>query len=128
MMAVKQTATASKGITNIMYVRVGCEFRYEATWPTPTVMLVQPRRDGTFHMVHEEWQTTSNLPMQPYFDIYGNLCQRVVLPVGENVLRYDATVSAVDEVDEIGTNAEQMPVEALPSEVLLYTLPSRFCL
>ena len=111
-----------------MHIRVGCEFRYEATWPTPTVMLVQPLRDAAHHVVHQEWQTAPDLPMQAYYDIYDNLCQRFVIPVGESVFRYDATVAVRDEYDEVAPNAEQMPVEALPDEVLLYTLPSRFCL
>ncbi|MBV9258740.1 MAG: transglutaminase family protein [Ktedonobacteraceae bacterium] len=111
-----------------MHIRVGCEFRYEATWPTPTVMLVQPLRDGAHQLLHEEWQTTPDLSMQNYSDIYGNLCQRFVLSVGENVIRYDATVAVADEYDEIDLSAEQLPVEDLPDDVLLYTLPSRFCL
>jgi transglutaminase-like putative cysteine protease len=111
-----------------MHIRVGCEFRYEATWPTPTVMLVQPLRDGAHQVLHEEWQTAPDLSMQVYSDSYGNQCQRLVLPLGESVLRYDATVAVKDEYDEVAPTAEQMPVENLPSDVLLYTLPSRFCL
>ncbi len=111
-----------------MHIRVGCEFRYEATWPTPTVMQVQSHPDGAHQVLHEEWQTTPDLPMNVYRDIYGNLCQRLMLVPGENVLRYDATVAVTDGYDEINTDAVQMPVEELPGEVLLYTLPSRFCL
>jgi transglutaminase-like putative cysteine protease len=91
-------------------------------------MLVEPLQDGAHQVLHEEWQTVPDFSMQAYSDIYGNLCQRFVLPTGENVIRYDATVAVVDEYDEIGLGAEQLPVEDLPSDVLLYTLPSRFCL
>jgi transglutaminase-like putative cysteine protease len=111
-----------------MHIRVGCEFRYEATWPTPTVMLVQPLRDAAHQVLRQEWQTAPDLPMQAYYDIYGNLCQRLVIPNGESVLRYDATVEVADQYDEAAPSAQQMPVEALPDDVLLYTLPSRFCL
>jgi transglutaminase-like putative cysteine protease len=111
-----------------MHIRVGCEFRYEATWPTPTVMLVQPLLDGAHQVLHEKWETTPDLPMQAYSDVYGNICQRFVLPLGEDVIRYDATVAVNGMYDEIGVYAEQHSVDALPSDVLLYTLPSRFCL
>src|SRR5438876_8036316 len=111
-----------------MRIRVGCEFRYEATWPTPTVMLVQPLRDGAHQVLHAEWQTAPKLAMRAYSDIYGNLCQRFVLPLGENIIRYDATVAVADTYDEVNWSAEQHPVEELPDDVLLYTLPSRFCL
>ncbi len=111
-----------------MHIRVGCEFRYEATWPTPTVMQVEPYPYDVQKVVREEWQNTPDLPMHLYRDIYGNRCRRFVLPPGEHVLRYDALVSVADTFDEFAPDAVQHPVEDLPDDVLLYTMPSRFCL
>jgi transglutaminase-like putative cysteine protease len=68
------------------------------------------------------------MTMHAYRDIYGNPCQRLLLPSGELVLRYDAIVEVADSWDEISSNEPQLPVEELPDDVLLYTLPSRFCL
>jgi transglutaminase-like putative cysteine protease len=112
----------------MMHIRVGCEFRYEATSPTPTVIQVQPHPDGAHHILHETWQITPDEPLKVYSDIYHNRCQRLVMPAGEQVLRYDALVAASGEYDEVAPQAVQVPVEALPDDVLLYTLPSRFCL
>src|SRR5947209_8780881 len=111
-----------------MRVRVGCEFRYEETWPTPTVVQVQPRRDGAHRVLQETWQTVPELPVHAFYDIYGNTCQRLLMPVGEQVFRYDALVEVSGEPDEVVPDAVQMPVEELPDDVLHYTLPSRFCL
>ncbi len=111
-----------------MHIRVGCEFRYEATWPTPTILQVQPHNDGAPHLLQETWQTSPVLSMHMYQDIYGNICQRLLMPPGEFVLRYDALVDVSGERDEVAPDAVQMPVEDLPDDVLLYTLPSRFCL
>jgi transglutaminase-like putative cysteine protease len=111
-----------------MYIRVGCEFRYEVTWPTPTVIQVQPRRDGEHRVLQETWQTTPELPQHAFYDIYGNLCQRLLMPAGEQVFRYDALVEVSGKPDEVVPDAVQMPVEELPDDVLHYTLPSRFCL
>ncbi|MFL5706916.1 MAG: transglutaminase family protein [Ktedonobacteraceae bacterium] len=111
-----------------MYIRVGCEFSYEATWPTPTVLLVQPHPVGEHTIVREEWQLTSQIAMHAYHDIYGNLCQRLLLPQGDHMLRYDAIIEVADTWDEVSPAAPQLPVEDLPDDVLLYTLPSRFCL
>jgi transglutaminase-like putative cysteine protease len=111
-----------------MYIRVGCEFSYAATWPTPTVLLVQPHPQVAHTVVRDKWKLTPPLPMHPYQDIYGNLCQRIVLPAGEPVLSYDALVEVPDTRDEVAPDAPQLPVEDLPDDVLLYTLPSRFCL
>jgi transglutaminase-like putative cysteine protease len=111
-----------------MHIRVGCEFRYEATWPTPTVMQVQPYLHGTHQVLEEEWLCAPDLSMHAYNDIYDNHCLRFTLPAGESILRYDALVSVSGEYDDIDPSAAQMPIEALPDEVLHYTLPSRFCL
>ncbi len=111
-----------------MHIRVGCEFRYEATWPTPTVMMVQPYPDKAYRVVQESWQNTPDVAMHAFNDIYGNVSQRYMLIEGENVIRYDALVAVTDEYDEYKPDAKQMAVEDLPDDVLLYTLPSRFCL
>ena len=110
-----------------MHIRVGCEFQYEATWPTPTVMLVEPHRDGAHTIVREEWEITPEIAKHAYYDIYGNLCQRLVLPQGAHSLRYDAVVKVSDNWDDVAPDTPQLPVEDLPDDTLLYTLPSRFC-
>lgn len=114
-----------------MHIRVGCEFRYEATWPTPTVLQVQPRRDASdvaHRLVRETWQLSSGIELHAYNDLYGNLCQRFTMPAGEQVLSYDALVEVSGEPDTIAPGTPQVPVEELPDEALIYTLPSRFCL
>jgi transglutaminase-like putative cysteine protease len=111
-----------------MLIKVGCEFRYESTWATPAVMQVEPRADGDFRLLHEEWQLTPPLELQAYRDMYGNTCRRMVIPAGEQVISYDATVEVSGLADDVALDAAQLPVEELPDDVLVYTLPSRFCL
>lgn len=111
-----------------MYVKVGCEFRYETTWPTPAVTQVEPRHDAEHRIVHEAWQLAPPLAMHAYRDLYGNTCQRLVLPAGKQILSYDAIVEVSGQADEVAPDAQQLPVEDLPDDVLVYTLPSRFCL
>jgi transglutaminase-like putative cysteine protease len=111
-----------------MQIRVGCEFHYEASWPTPAVMQVQPHQEAAQRILHEAWKLTPPLALHAYSDIYGNTCQRLAIPPGNQVLNYDATIEVSGVADEVAPDAEQLPVEALPDDVLLYTLPSRFCL
>jgi transglutaminase-like putative cysteine protease len=111
-----------------MLIRVGCEFRYEATWPTPAVMQVQPHPDAAQRILHETWQLTPPIALHSYSDLYHNTCQRMVIPPGSQVLRYDATIEVSGQADEVVPDAVQHPVEELPDDVLIYTLPSRFCL
>ena len=111
-----------------MLVKVGCEFIYESSWPTPAVMQVRPRPDGDFRVLDEAWRITPPLALHAYSDIYGNTCQRMVIPAGDMLLSYDAMIEVSGQADEVASDAVQLPVEELPDEVLLYTLPSRFCL
>ncbi len=111
-----------------MRIRVGCEFRYEATWPTPTVIQVQPRPDGQHKIVEERWQTTPDIQSHMYHDSFGNPCRRLVMPQGKQVWQYDAIAEVPGELEPYVPDAVQVPVEELPDETLVFTLPSRFCL
>ena len=111
-----------------MHIRVGCTFTYQVVWPTPTILLVQPHPHAPQTILQDEWKLTPPLPMHAYQDTYGNYCQRLLLPEGDHVLSYDALVEVPDTWDEVAPETPQLPVEDLPDEVLVYTLPSRFCL
>lgn len=109
-----------------MQLRVGCEFRYEAEYPVPTVLQVEPYDSAT--VLKGTWDATPMLDLREYRDLYGNRCRRVTMPAGEVRLQYDAVVEVPDEVDELDPAARQLPVENLPDDTLVYTLPSRYCL
>ena len=109
-------------------LKAGCEFVYQAEWPTPTVMQVEPYRTGLHRILQETWETTPYIPSREYTDSYGNRCRRLILPRGTTTLRYDALIEIPAAPDEIDPTARQLPVEELPDETLLFTLPSRYCL
>ncbi len=111
-----------------MHVRVGCEFRYRAPAPTPTIWQVRPRPEGPHWLLSHSWVTTPALPVSTYLDAYGNVCDRLSLVEGENLLRYDAMVDVPAGVDLADTHAAQHLIQDLPDEALVYLLPSRFCL
>ncbi len=91
-----------------MLIRVGCEFCYESAWATPAVMQVEPRADGDFRILHEEWQLTPSLELRAYRDMYGNTCRRMVIPAGEQVISYDATVQVSGLADDVAPDAVQL--------------------
>ena len=99
-----------------MRVRVGCEFQYDAAGPTPTVWQVRPRADPTQLLASELWETTPSTARSSYHDVYGNICDRLTLPVGQTLLRYDAQVEVADVFDDADVNARQVPIESLPDE------------
>ncbi len=110
-----------------MQIRVGCEWKYISTVPTPATILVQPHRDVLRDIVYETWET-GGVPYHTFEDIYGNRATRCVLPVGDTTLTYDAVVEVSDLPDDVDETATQEMIENLPDDTLLYTLPSRYCL
>lgn len=111
-----------------MRIHVGCEFLYEAAYPTPSVFQVEPRPDGDHRVIQQRWDVSPGLLTHEYHDMYGNRCRRLNLPIGETRLAYDAVVEVSGAYDDVDSNAPQVPVEELPDDTLMYTLPSRYCL
>ncbi|HEY0797772.1 MAG TPA: transglutaminase family protein [Candidatus Baltobacteraceae bacterium] len=109
-------------------VRVGCEFTYSSALPTPAVFLVRPESTGPHRVIEERWTTSPGVDFYDYHDLYGNACRRLTLPPGLLTLGYDAFVETPDIADPTDWNALQHDASALPDDVLLYTLPSRYCL
>jgi transglutaminase-like putative cysteine protease len=109
-------------------VRVGSQVRFELAVPTPAVLQMQPRVDGTHRILRQAWETVPEIPLHQYRDLYGNVCYRATMPAGSFRVGYDALVEVPGGPDEVVPDAAQTPVEELPDEVLLYTLPSRYIL
>jgi transglutaminase-like putative cysteine protease len=107
-------------------LRVGCQFDYRSDLPVPLLMLVRARRDGSHRTLHESDWIKPEIPIHEYADAYGNRCWRLVAPEGPLTVRYDAVVEVDDEPDPVEPEAALTPVEALPDDTLVFTLPSRF--
>lgn len=115
-------------MTTTRQVLIGCEFAHRAAVDTPAVFQVQPVDTGTFRVEHERWSTNPELATRVYRDLYGNLCLRLVIPAGRSVLSYEATAVVPDATEEFDPDAAEVLPDALPDDVLIYTLPSRYCL
>jgi transglutaminase-like putative cysteine protease len=109
-------------------VHVGCEFVYVAEVDTPAVFQVEARDEAPVEVVHQEWWTRPRVQIRGYTDLYHNSCVRLILPAGRSVIRYGATTLVPDAAEDTDDQAAQLPVGDLPDDVLVYTLPSRFCL
>jgi len=112
----------------IRRIRVGCEFRYTAEVETAAVFQIQPFGSALATVHREGWEIRPTADQHGYIDLYGNECQRLNLPVGDTMLRYDAVVTVPDATEEVDLDAGEMAAAQLPDDVLVYTLPSRYCL
>ncbi|MFI7706898.1 transglutaminase family protein [Nonomuraea sp. NPDC049480] len=101
---------------------------YVAAVDTSTVFQIEPEDAGPVGLVGQQWSSQPQLRIRRYRDLYGNLCARAVLPMGRSSLRYEAVALVPDATDDADEQAPELPPEELPDEVLIYTLPSRYCL
>lgn len=108
-------------------VRVGCDFLYESSFPTPILAIVRPKDYHTHRLVDEHTVVEPWIPLHTYVDSFGNHVWRLVAPVGQLRLRYDALAEVPAEPDPVHPGLPKTPVDQLPDDVLMYTLPSRHC-
>src|SRR5215213_9669772 len=109
-----------------MRARVGCEFEYESDFPTHMVVLVRVRPDDPHSIVYEGRWLEPNTHLHEYTDSFGNQCWRFTAPGGKFTLRYDAVVEFEAAPDPVLPDLALAPVEQLPDDTLMYTLPSRY--
>jgi transglutaminase-like putative cysteine protease len=109
-------------------VRVGCEFSFDVPAPVAAVVQVQPRTAARQRVVEETLSSTPDAERRPYEDLFGNSCTRMLIPAGPFTLQYDARVEVPRTPDEVDLNAPELLATELPDDVLLYLMPSRFCL
>ncbi|MEW4567720.1 transglutaminase family protein [Tautonia sp. JC769] len=90
-------------------------------------LMVEPALGGERHRVVEERLTTSPIRLcELGRDFYGNPRRQFVAPKGRFAFEFSATVE-VEPNAEIPADAVEHPPQELPPEVLIYTLPSRYC-
>ena len=108
-------------------VHVGCEFVHRAAVDTPAVVQVTPAPDQPVTVSDSRWSLDPDREARSYTDLYGNPCLRLVVPRGRSVLRYDAVATVPDATEDADPEAPELAPGDLPDEVLVYTLPSRYC-
>lgn len=119
-----RTLTADR----LMLINVGSEIAFELPRPAPMVVMLylHPTRVATTVRA-DRLQSAPGVPIIQYYDLYGNLCGRLVAPAGRFVLRNEAQVQDSGLADLQVPSAPQAQVQDLPSDALLYLLASRYC-
>ena len=108
-------------------VRVGCNLSYETPVPTPGLFVLRPRLEGRVLVMQEKLSFGIGQPSYEFQDSHGNITYRSTLMPGRNDIRHDALVAVSSEPDTREVQGRLVPVGELPSELLRYTLPSRYC-
>lgn len=109
-----------------MILDATCKLIYQLSENVPTVFMLRPRSGWAQWMMREEFHIHPAVPVEEFVDLYGNLCQRLVMPPGEFHVFVQYRVQVPDFVP-VDTYAPIVPVEELPAEVMHFLLPSRYC-
>ncbi|MDX6198360.1 MAG: hypothetical protein QOJ79_1511 [Actinomycetota bacterium] len=110
------------------HVRVGCEFSFDVPASVAAVFQVEPQTESRQTCVQESLSFVPGGDHTSYQDTFGNRCSRMLVAPGPFSFRYDATFEVPRVADNTDPEAREVPVDQVPSEVLLYLMPSRFCL
>jgi transglutaminase-like putative cysteine protease len=111
-----------------MLIRAGYEITYECTQPTPMLLVLSVHPSRTDQLRSPERMTFNPpIPAQDYVDGFGNVCTRVLAPVGRTTISNDFVIEDSGEPDPVALDAPQHAVQDLPTETLVYLLASRYC-
>ena len=109
-----------------MRLNASCEIDFESNGPVPAILMLRPRSGAGQWVSREEYSFTPHVPVIEYTDMFGNICQRVVIPPGTMKLTARCTVDTSDTID-VNFDAPYISPEFLPESVLPFVIPSRYC-
>lgn len=111
-----------------MLIHIGFEMAFQCPAPTPMILSLNVHYSRAADLQRPDHLiTTPAVPMSAYRDLFGNWCSRLVAPAGRFVVSADTVVRDHGQPDTLSPQAQQVPVEQLPEETLVYLLASRYC-
>jgi transglutaminase-like putative cysteine protease len=118
-----------------MLIKSEFDIQFHLAMPTPMVAMlhlhptVEPmvRAGNELKVEHIDRDAKTDVATSEYFDVFGNRCTRFITPAGAIRLSGMNVVEMEELADSVCAGAQQARVEDLPSEVLQFLLPSRYC-
>jgi len=111
-----------------MLIRAGYDIAFTTTQPVPLLanLSVHPSRNRDLRTA-QRIMTTPDVPIYDYVDAFGNICTRLTIPTGGITISTGFVIEDSFEPDLVVPGAQQVPIEKLPDEILVYLLGSRYC-
>lgn len=111
-----------------MLIRLGYDMSFDIPVEVPVVALLNVYVSRTQDLLEPDLlKVDPPVPIETYTDSFGNLCSRFVAQPGTIRLYNSTLIHDSGELDGEGPGAPEIPVKDLPTEVLRYLLPSRYC-
>ena len=111
-----------------MKIRAGYSISYECPQPTPMVLMltVHPSRMADLG-APPYMNFNPPIAARDYRDDFDNVCTRIVAPSGQLTISTDFVIADPGTPDVFAPFAQQVAVQDLPDDVLIYLLGSRYC-
>jgi len=118
-----------------MLIKTEFDIQFHLPIPTPMVAMLHVHpilepavlEGNELKIEHIDRETKTDIAASSFHDVFGNRCTRFMTRAGAMRLSGVSVVEMKALADPISVNAQQVPVEDLPSEVLQFLLPSRYC-
>jgi transglutaminase-like putative cysteine protease len=111
-----------------MKIRFGYRLSFLCSQATPMVLMLHshPSR-GSDLVIADEMHIDPAVPSRSYRDGFGNICTRIEAPPGRITLTADGVMKDSGLPEFAYPYAVEHSVSALPEDVLVYLLGSRYC-
>ena len=111
-----------------MRIRCGYHIAHDCSQPVPMLLAlsVHPSRERDL-LTQPELTLNPMLEAEQYKDDFGNVCHRILAPVGRTEMSTTFDIQDSGLPDPIVPEASQCEVQNLPSGALVYLLGSRYC-
>jgi transglutaminase-like putative cysteine protease len=109
-----------------MILDANCQLDYATHEEVPTIFMLRPRSGWAQWVMREEFYIQPRVPVVEFTDVYANLCQRTVMPAGGFHLSVRFRAQVPDTVDA-DWGRPLLQVQQLPTDLMHYLLPSRYC-
>jgi transglutaminase-like putative cysteine protease len=112
----------------MMQIRAGFDMTFHCTQPTPLLLAVNVHPSQASDLLTPQViMFDPPVAAREYTDLFGNICTRIIAPPGEISVSTAFVVNDSGLPDETVPDAEQVLVEKLPDDALVFLLGSRYC-
>ncbi len=111
-----------------MHIKAGYEIAFDCMQPTPMLLVLSIHPSRVPDLLTPQ-QITFDREVVPYdyIDGFGNVCTRIIAPVGRTAIRTDFVINDSGLPDLIVPDARQHEITELPNDALVFLLGSRYC-
>jgi transglutaminase-like putative cysteine protease len=109
-----------------MKLQVSCDLHFQIDDPTALILMLRPLLGAQQRITRSNYRVEPDVKIIESKDSYGNFCQRLVVPPGDFSIHTSFEVITTEHIDSApGTGFVE--IQHLPSQILPYLLPSRYC-